>query len=162
MSSSSFTRGQVIPKLGSWTHWTIAVITTPIKDVMAHSDIGAGNPPKVKACNTSNHSIYKQSKQRINLSPSIYDPTENFTCNTTLLERTKTAPMRYMQPIIFCLSKMKSTEGTRKWASFVSLEVCIKLINSAPATHSNVPTIFTLLYTQLRLTFSSLNHNVLD
>lgn len=79
------------------------------------------------------------------------------TCKTTLLDRMKIAAMRYKQPMIFSLSKMRSA-GEEDVISAASVAVlCIRLIVRAPTTQSSVPTIFTLLYKQPMFTFSILS-----
>ena len=50
MRVPSLIRGQPTSTLWFRTNSTIAVIITPINDVMAHRDIGAGKSPKVVAC----------------------------------------------------------------------------------------------------------------
>lgn len=100
----------------------------------------------------------KKQKKKYSIQCLLYILFFQSTCKTTLLDRTNTAAMRYMQPMILFLSKTTSSVGGAIiLASFDETALCIKLIVRAPTTHINVPTIFTLPYRQLRATFSSLH-----
>lgn len=128
-----------------------------MNEVTALNDIGAGNSPRAVACNIQykklgllhfHHHVMSQFRSTI-------------TCNTTLLDNTKTAIMRYKQPINFSL--LKSTDEGRKIScSFagIVMVLCSMLIMMAPTTQSNVPKILTLLYRQLSLTLSNLQRRL--
>lgn len=67
-----------------------------------------------------------------------------------------------MQPTIFSLSKSLIENGKGEEISVSSsmgglAALCEMLMVNAPITHNNVPPIFTLLYVQLKVTFSNLH-----
>lgn len=80
-----------------------------------------------------------------------------------LLDKAKTAAMRYKQPMIFCMSNTLPVAGGDNWLSLVvgsaCMVLCMMLMVTAPVTHINVPTILTRLYMQLSFTFSNLHQN---
>lgn len=82
-----------------------------------------------------------------------------------LLDKAKTAAMRYKQPMIFCMSNTLPVAGgdSRNWLSSAvgssCTVLCMMLMVTAPVTHINVPTILTRLYMQLSFNFSNLHQN---
>lgn len=67
-----------------------------------------------------------------------------------------------MQPATFSLSNILVVDGEGEEISVSSSKyglaaLCEMLIVTAPITHINVPNIFTLLYMQLKSTFSNLH-----
>lgn len=67
-----------------------------------------------------------------------------------------------MQPTIFSLSSSLVENGKGEEILVSSLKggfaaLCEMLMVTAPITHTNVPPIFTLLYMQLKVTFSNLH-----
>lgn len=82
----------------------------PINEVIAHKDIGAGKSPKVVACTTyareNKNKMIKLLSQKEKIEFNFLSFHLSSTCKTILLDKIKTAAKRYMQPMIFSLSKI--------------------------------------------------------